>query len=704
MRLAVPILVALALSASTLASTEAAAQAVAPGGTTATLAAAAVPAHTMKVGGDGVSIYPSPSPDVYHYGIRTTAATGGTVTISASTSDPTGRVTIGTGSAQLGTASATLTGLTSGDKVTVTYDDADGVRVDSLIYLPSDFPQLVATTSGTPQRGDVFINVGGYATAVDQNAVPVFLTQNTGGADFKKQPNGNYSTSEYVGGPAGYQIAEFDKSFHRIGTHSARPPVVNTDAHDSILEPNGNQVTISYEPNVSDPNQWDAVIQEADPAGNVTFTWNSKDHFTPADAYATGPPPTVDYMHINSIQITADGNFLASFRNLSAVVKIARSDGHVIWQLGGKHNDFTFVDDPLNGPCAQHAAYELPNGHLLLFDDGAQYDARLGDQTGDFCPNPASPFPYTANRVARAHSRGAEYALDEVGHTATMVWDYDRSDIYTAFAGSAQRLSNGDTLVDWAFNGNAGSSIPLATEVDAARNIVWEITSPSGAFSYRAVKFASNDDRAPEVSVASPQEGATYPVGASVVADFGCTDGGGSLLRTCRGSVRHGNLVDTSTPGSHTITVTGTDHGGNSTVVERHYTVADVRPDALIRRGGAHPWVGDNRFDHKQHVNVSLRRGRSAVIWLRLQNDGSSAQSFRLAGARKGKSVGVRYFLGRRNVTASVTSGGFTTATLQPTASIRIKVVVSRRPGARPGTSRTLPSPCRRSSWGRWTG
>lgn len=81
-----------------------------------------------------------------------------------------------------------LTGLTDGQEVRVEYDDALGVTVDSLIYLPSTFPALAATTTGTPQPGDVFINVAGYAAAVDQNAVPVFLMSAPGGADFKRQP------------------------------------------------------------------------------------------------------------------------------------------------------------------------------------------------------------------------------------------------------------------------------------------------------------------------------------------------------------------------------------------------------------------------------------------------------------------------------------------------------------------------------------
>ena len=48
------------------------------------------PVHTLTVSGDGVAAYPAYDPSVERYGVTTTAATGGTVTVTASTSDPTG--------------------------------------------------------------------------------------------------------------------------------------------------------------------------------------------------------------------------------------------------------------------------------------------------------------------------------------------------------------------------------------------------------------------------------------------------------------------------------------------------------------------------------------------------------------------------------------------------------------------------------------
>ena len=91
--------------------------------------------------------------------------------------------------------------------------------------------------------------------------------------------------------------------------------------------------------------------------------------------------------------IMDDGDVLASFRNLSQVLKIAWTahdgfaQGEVVWRLGGRRSDFTFVDTDssfLGGPCAQHAATELPDGHILLYDDGSW-------PTVPMCIDPANP-------------------------------------------------------------------------------------------------------------------------------------------------------------------------------------------------------------------------------------------------------------------------------------------------------------------------
>ena len=59
-----------------------------------------------------------------------------------------------------------------------------------------------------------------------------------------------------------------------------------------------------------------------------------------------------------------------SARGTSQVSKIDKSTGVLLWTLGGKSNQFTFVDDPYGNLCGQHTASRLSNGNLLVFDNG----------------------------------------------------------------------------------------------------------------------------------------------------------------------------------------------------------------------------------------------------------------------------------------------------------------------------------------------
>ena len=39
---------------------------------------------------------------------------------------------------------------------------------------------------------------------------------------------------------------------------------------------------------------------------------------------------------------------------MSEVIKFDSVTGEIIWRLGGPMNDFTFINDQLNGPNRQH--------------------------------------------------------------------------------------------------------------------------------------------------------------------------------------------------------------------------------------------------------------------------------------------------------------------------------------------------------------
>jgi hypothetical protein len=202
------------------------------------------------------------------------------------------------------------------------------------------------------------------------------------------------------------------------------------------------------------------VIQELDVARDAVFTWKSWDHFLITDTYASLTSPGVDYVHANAIEEDDDGNLLISSRHMSEITKIDRSNGDIIWRLGGKNNQFDFIDD-LDGPFSyQHDIRRQPNGNITLFDNH-----NLGP--GSF-------------------SRAVEYELDEVAitKTATLVWQYRNTpDDFANAMGSVQRLPDGHTFIGW------GAGIPNATEVLTDGTKLFEMRVDPAYRTYRQFRF-----------------------------------------------------------------------------------------------------------------------------------------------------------------------------------------------------------------------
>jgi hypothetical protein len=73
-------------------------------------------------------------------------------------------------------------------------------------------------------------------------------------------------------------------------------------------------------------------------------------------------------------------------------------------------------------------------------------------------------------------------------------------------------------------------------------------------------------------TITTPANGAVYTSGQNVVASYSCSDGSGSGIASCIGTVGPGLAIDT-TPGTHTFTVTATDLAGNKTVSSVTYNV-----------------------------------------------------------------------------------------------------------------------------------
>jgi len=339
--------------------------------------------------------------------------------------------------------------------------------------LPSDFPPIQAALDGTPAPGRLFLTdlhfaisgprIPSYLMILENDGAPFFYRKLTGvGVDFKKQPDGRLTY--FDGAAVGYYAL------------NARYAVVDsfrcgngykTDNHDLIVLPNGHAVLMSYDPQIVDLSALGGlsnaiviglIIQELDQAKNVVFQWRSWDHFQITDVlFHSLTTAVVDYVHGNSIDVDPDGNLILSSRHMNEVTKISRTTGEILWRMGGKNNQFTFLNDPI--PFShQHDARRLPDGHITIFDNG--------------------------NFRVPQFSRAVEYAIDETQRTATLVWQYRLTpDAFGRALGSVQRLSNGNTLIGW------GATTPTLTEVAPDGRIISRLTFDPGVASYRALRF-----------------------------------------------------------------------------------------------------------------------------------------------------------------------------------------------------------------------
>ncbi len=124
----------------------------------------------------------------------------------------------------------------------------------------------------------------------------------------------------------------------------------------------------------------DTAVQEIDlQTGAVRFEWHVVDHIAIAESYVpptTDPKAIYDYVHGNSIDVDHDGNLLVSARNTSAVYKVNRTTGEIMWRLGGKRSDFAMGPGTTFG--WQHDVRRQPDGTLTMFDDNASSDPFAG--------------------------------------------------------------------------------------------------------------------------------------------------------------------------------------------------------------------------------------------------------------------------------------------------------------------------------------
>ena len=354
-----------------------------------------------------------------------------------------------------------------------TYEvNEDNVVILNGVSVPSDFPYINVSIDNNPDPGYIFCTFTGsrnYDLILDEHGNPVFYwIVPDDRRDFMVQETGVLTMIVRSGFGGGGYIA-LDNTYTVVDTFFA-PPGYEIDEHELLVLANGHYLVTAMDSRIVDMSQLvpggkrNARVTgyhliEMDAHDNPVFIWRCWDHYQITDAeYVDLTQSNIDYLHMNSIAVDLDGNYLVNPKLLNEITKINSQTGDIIWRLGGKQNQFETIDFD-DFVYMQHAIRVLDNGNYTIFDNGNYH-------------NP----PY---------SRALEFRVDEKAMTVTKVWEFRNSpDRYSPYKGNVQRLPNGNTLINWAL-----TYYPKLTEVTPNGEKVFEMNFDKPVECYRVFKF-----------------------------------------------------------------------------------------------------------------------------------------------------------------------------------------------------------------------
>lgn len=239
--------------------------------------------------------------------------------------------------------------------------------------------------------------------------------------------------------------------------------------------------------------QWilDNKIQKVDTDTNrVLWEWSSLDHVDPAGTNLTlqgghaglgvNSSQVWHYFYMNAFDVDTETNtFLLSARSMCAIFKMDGNTGKIIWQLGGKHSDFSLgdgVDFCWQHDTRMHKKYldheSKGSKEIISFFDNAAHENLTG-----------GPILTT-----RSYSAGKVVELDTEKRTAKLIASFRApEDLSARSQGNMQLLPNGNAFINWGYVGAMSEHKPDGTPIF----FTWLDSGKLGPGSenYRAFKF-----------------------------------------------------------------------------------------------------------------------------------------------------------------------------------------------------------------------
>ena len=175
------------------------------------------------------------------------------------------------------------------------------------------------------------------------------------------------------------------------------------------------------------------TVREVTPSGEVVYEWNSWEYLDVEEDRICFLEGRAEWTHQNTLNVTPEGDLVVSFRQTDTVGIVDRATGEFRWKWG--RGDISH----------QHNPTMLPNGRVLLFDNGPHKSG------------------FTHSRVIEVDPETNEIAWEYKGDPPISFYSYHIS--------GSERQPNGNTLI---CEGAPGRIF----EVTPGKQIVWEYINP----------------------------------------------------------------------------------------------------------------------------------------------------------------------------------------------------------------------------------
>lgn len=287
-----------------------------------------------------------------------------------------------------------------------------------------------------------------------------------------------------------------NQSYRIVNSVEAGGPQAISDMHEFYLMPDGKSALLTiYKRHQRDLSEWgieygpgwiqEGRFQEVDvKTGDVKFEWGSLDHVSPSESHVF--PSTTDtsgngrekdspwdYFHINSVDKSAEGDYLISARHTSCIYKISGRSGEVLWRLHGSSPSFRNLD-----------------GLAFAYQHDARFVVDNEQETV------LSLFDNASNRYneTKDHSAGMIVRIDHVAKTARLLKEFASPDKRLAHSQGNMQILDGRTGVDNQYHGNiilgwGNWAFWSESKADTAETVWYGKIADTGTMNYRAMKF-----------------------------------------------------------------------------------------------------------------------------------------------------------------------------------------------------------------------